>query len=264
MLSRPLHAHERDSWERERRLTLPCPFDPEGLAQLTEWTEELQHWPETPGRWMKYFERGGSGNERQLCRVENFLPYHDGLRGLIEGSEVLSILETLMEEEPCLFKEKVNYKLPGGGGFEAHQDAPAFQSFGQRYHITLLVAVDAQTRENGCLEFSDPVPMYETLAQSPGGTIDPTLEAQRPWRPLELAAGDVVFFDSYLPHRSGPNRSAEPRRALYITYNRRSEGDRRADYFTDKRAHFPPECEREEGVDYGSAESLYNLGNPIR
>ena len=81
---------------------------------------------------------------------------------------------------------------------------------------------------------------------------------------MELEPGDVLFFDSYLPHRSAQNHSHVPRRALYVTYNRLSEGDRRADYFADKRQNFPPECEREKGVDYSDAEALYNLGNPIR
>lgn len=264
MLSRGLSDAEQRTWEQEHRIHLPCPFDAQQLQSLVDWTSELEAWPEAPGRWMKYFEHGKGDDTRQLCRIENFIPYHEGLRQLILGPGVMTILEQLMGETACLFKEKINYKLPGGSGFEPHQDAPAFTSFDQRFHVTLLVAVDAQTRENGCLEFSDPIPIYETLPQGEGGALDTELGEQLPWRPMELAAGDVVFFDSYLPHRSGPNHSRLPRRALYVTYNRLSEGDRRDDYFTDKRRQFPPECEREEGVDYSQAEALYNLGNPIR
>lgn len=264
MLNRVLSDSERNVWEREHRVHLPCPFDAAQLENLVTWTGELEGWPETPGRWMKYFEKGARGEGRQLCRVENFIPYHEGLRELILGAGVMNILEQLMGEAACLFKEKINYKLPGGGGFEAHQDAPAFKSFDQHFHITFLVAVDAQTPENGRLEFSEPVPVYETLPQGSGGVIDAELEERLPWRPMKLESGDVVFFDSYIPHRSGPNCSQEPRRALYVTYNRLSEGDRRADYYSDKRAKFPPECEREEGVDYSAAQALYNLGNPIR
>ncbi|MED5262087.1 MAG: phytanoyl-CoA dioxygenase family protein [Myxococcota bacterium] len=264
MLNRLLSDVERAHWKREHRLRLPCPFDPIEFEKLESWTAELQSWPETPGRWMKYFEAGPSEEGRQLCRVENFVPYHDGFRELLLGPGPMAILESLMGEAACLFKEKINYKLPGGEGFGAHQDAPAFSTFGQRYHVTLLVAVDPQTPENGCLEFADPVEPYETLEQGSRGTLDEALEDRLTWCPLALDAGDVVFFDSYIPHRSGPNRSRDPRRALYVTYNRHSEGDRRADYFSDKRSKFPPDCERESGVDYSEAESLYNLGNPIR
>jgi ectoine hydroxylase-related dioxygenase (phytanoyl-CoA dioxygenase family) len=55
--------------------------------------------------------------------------------------------------------------------------------------------------------------------------------ARLDWRPVEVSAGDVVFFDSHVPHRSGPNRSTPPRRALYLTYNATSEGALRSEYY---------------------------------
>ncbi len=44
--------------------------------------------------------------------------------------------------------------------------------------------------------------------------------------------------------------SDKPRRALYVTYSKASEGDFRAKYYEDKRKSFPPDCEREEGKEY--------------
>ena len=41
-----------------------------------------------------------------------------------------------------------------------------------------------------------------------------------------------------------------PRRVLYVTYNRASEGDHRAAYFADKRKSYPPDIEREPGRTY--------------
>jgi len=68
--------------------------------------------------------------------------------------------------------------------------------------------------------------------------------------PHPARPGDVAFFDSYVPHRSGPNLTAEPRRVLYVTYNRASEGDHRLRYYADKRKSYPPDCEREPGKQY--------------
>jgi len=59
-----------------------------------------------------------------------------------------------------------------------------------------------------------------------------------------------MFFDSYAPHRSGPNLTDAPRRVLYVTYNRASAGDHRAKYFADKRKSFPPDIERAPGETY--------------
>ena len=67
---------------------------------------------------------------------------------------------------------------------------------------------------------------------------------------LTTAPGDAVFFDSFAPHRSGPNDTNEPRRVLYTTYNRLSAGDFREQYYREKRANFPPDCERDPDKSY--------------
>jgi ectoine hydroxylase-related dioxygenase (phytanoyl-CoA dioxygenase family) len=51
---------------------------------------------------------------------------------------------------------------------------------------------------------------------------------------VEVRAGQTLWFHSRTPHRSGPNRSSTPRRALYPTYNAATEGDLRADYYRQK------------------------------
>ncbi len=260
MLDLSLTPEDLELWNRHRYLRIANPFSKQQLEALKNWTQELSEWPESPGKWLKYFEAGA---RRQLCRVENFLPYHSGFRSLIESPVIFRALKLLMGSEAVLFKEKINFKLPGGEGFEAHQDAPAFVSFGQKFHITLMVAIDPATRENGGMEFSSPIPIYHTLPQAPGGTIDGAVEKKLPWFPLDLDSGDLLFFDSYLPHRSSANQSQHSRRAAYITYNRESEGSYREEYFSDKRSKFPPDCERVPGQDYSGEASIYNLGNPI-
>jgi len=258
---RALDAGERACWERHGYVLLRGSLGGAQSADLARWLDELAAWPEAPGKWMKWYEL--VGEQRQLCRVEDFLPYHAGFAGLLEGTALAAILEQLCGEPALLYKEKINFKLPGGAGFEPHQDAPAFTTFGQLYHVTMMISVDATTRENGCLELVEGFHGAGLLPQAPDGTLDRAWAAAQRWQPIETAPGDVLFFDSYVPHRSGPNRSPNPRRALYVTYNRSSDGDHRAEYFARKRAAFPPECERATGVDYSAAASVYNVGNPI-
>jgi ectoine hydroxylase-related dioxygenase (phytanoyl-CoA dioxygenase family) len=64
------------------------------------------------------------------------------------------------------------------------------------------------------------------------------------------APGDMMYFDSFVPHKSEPNHTDRPRRALYLTYNRASEGDQRARYYADKHESFPPDIERTSGAEY--------------
>jgi ectoine hydroxylase-related dioxygenase (phytanoyl-CoA dioxygenase family) len=84
-----------------------------------------------------------------------------------------------------------------------------------------------------------------------------------PWSPIPTQPGDLLFFDSYLPHRSAANLTDRPRRALYLTYNKATEGNVRDSYYREKRAVFPPDAEREPGRNYGDS-GVFNVGNPIR
>ena len=68
------------------------------------------------------------------------------------------------------------------------------------------------------------------------GCIRPDVVAAMTWAPVEVRAGETLWFHSRTPHRSGPNRSARPRRALYPTYNALSEGDLRVAYYRQKAA----------------------------
>jgi len=73
----------------------------------------------------------------------------------------------------------------------------------------------------------------------------------------------VAVFDAWVPHRSGPNRTDGPRRNYYLTFNPASAGDHRAAYYAKKRRLFPPEYEREPGVDYAKLGAQFNLANPF-
>ncbi|MET0384864.1 MAG: phytanoyl-CoA dioxygenase family protein [Polyangiales bacterium] len=252
---------ECKQWNRDGYLCLRGQLAGDAQRELTRWVDELAAWPETPGKWMKWYEQTARG--RQLCRIEDFVPYHLGLASLLDGAAVMDTLELLFGERAVLFKEKINFKLPHGAGFAPHQDAPAFTTFGQSYHITVMIAVDPATVDNGCLEVVESLHGAGVFPQASDGTLHPEWVARQTWKPIEMSPGDVLMFDSYLPHRSQANLSDRSRRALYVTYNRSSAGSHRAAYFAHKRAAFPPECERAAGVDYSKHASLYNLGNPI-
>ncbi len=245
-VKRPVVRLDPDQVERYRQdgylhLSGFLPAEP-----LREWICELESWPETPGKWMLYYEHHRQDPDRRLlCRAENFLPYHAGLRELCEGVLRLTA-EQLMGEGLTLFKDKLNFKLPGGDGFAPHQDVQAGWDAWGSIHLTAMVAIDHATRSNGCLEVV-PGRHREGLL---GPMHEPLGELGLRFQPLEAAPGDTIFFDSFVPHRSGPNDSSQPRRILYITYGLSREGDRRQEYFVAKRKSYPPDCEREAGQTY--------------
>ena len=217
------------------------------LDAIIAWTDEVAAYPEVPGRYMMYFEKSLlQPSQRILSRMEDVEPFHRGFSRLFTTDKMQGCVSELFGEEAVLFKDKINFKMPGADGFKAHQDVQAGWDRYASLHITVLVSIDPSTLENGCLELAP--------GQHKNGLIGES------WKPLEENAldyipaptdpGDAVFFDSYTPHRSAPNHTSSARRVLYVTYNRLSEGDHRRQYYADKRESYPPDCERTPGREY--------------
>jgi ectoine hydroxylase-related dioxygenase (phytanoyl-CoA dioxygenase family) len=182
---------------------------------------------------LQHFEGTDAGP--MLCRSENFVPAHAALRALLCDGALVDIAGALLGEPAVLYKEKVNYKLPGGAGFSPHQDAPAYPLID--VHVSAMVAVDDADATNGGLEVVSEC-FHEVLPLDERGCIDASVAARFEWTPVSVRAGQTLWFHSRTPHRSGPNPTARPRRALYPTYNAAREGDLRAAYYETKRTAF--------------------------
>ena len=127
-------------------------FDDVEMAHIAAWSDEMESRPEVPGAYMKYFEESlRSPSERILQRLENFYPYHDGFSSLFDG-KLRQVSAELFGAEAVLFKDKINFKKPGGDGFKPHQDQQAGWSSYADLFITAMVSIDPATDENGCLE----------------------------------------------------------------------------------------------------------------
>ncbi|MBX3314266.1 MAG: phytanoyl-CoA dioxygenase family protein [Actinobacteria bacterium] len=217
-------------------------LDDDGVAALRTWVDEVAAWPDDGDGWMHHRELTDDGPK--LCRSENLVPFHAGLRELLTTGSLLDTASALLGEPAVLYKEKVNYKLAGGAGYSPHQDAPAYPFLDA--HVSCMVAVDDATVENGCLEVVESA-HHEVLRQDDGGRIHPDVVAGMAWRAVPVPAGWTLWFHSRTPHRSGPNRSGLPRRALYPTYNAAAEGDLRSAYYAEKLARFDAAGARADG-----------------
>lgn len=205
-------------------------LDAAGLSALRSWIDDIAAWPDEGGGWLHHREQTVLGSA--LCRSENLIPFHDGLRRLLTAGTMPETATALLGEPAVLYKEKVNYKLPGGAGYAPHQDAPAYPFVDT--HVSCMVAIDDATEANGCLEVASGQ-HAEVLPTDDRGRIRGDVATTLRWEPVEVRAGQALWFHSRTPHRSGPNRSDRPRRALYPTYNAASQGDLRADYYRRKR-----------------------------
>lgn len=230
--------------------------------ELQAWADEVKNLPREHNKWMPYDEVLPNG-KRQLLRTENFADYHTGLASLLFGKGLASILKQLTRDDMLLFKDKINYKLPGANGFKPHLDAPAYDHIATIEHTTANFAVDPATIENGCI-YVVPKSHKMDVGLSNGGAIDAQWEASHEWIPVELDSGDLLLFGSHLAHRSAPNNSSKQRGSVYATYHTVSDGtDLRERYYRDRRENFPPDHERTPGKDYSAGVQRYAFAAPF-
>lgn len=192
----------------------------------------------------------------QICRYEFMIGSSSQFLDFVTHHVEPAVTE-LVGEAVTLFKDKTNEKLPGGGAFGPHQDFAAYRSFKPRYHVTALLTVDPANRVNGCLQMAtnfdeliaakcncvlDTIDGKALLHYCDGGPCNGDIRAdiiaELKWQPLETSPADVVVFDSFVPHYSDANKSNKPRRAVFITFNRLSEGSFYNEYYADKRGNY--------------------------
>ena len=230
-----------DAFRRDGFVVVPGLFDEAEMRRISEWTDELQALPERPGHCMMYFEPSLlKPGERVLQRIENFCPFHAGFAALCDGAKLLRLRVPPLrrargavqgQDQLQAARRRRVQAPPGPAGRLEHLRRPL-------HHRDGRASIPPPRRTAA---WSSPPASTPAGSSATSGSRSPTRTCAA-WTPgrCRPGPGDVVFFDSYTPHASGPNLTSERRRVLYITYNRRSAGDHRVRYYADKRKSFPP------------------------
>ena len=216
-MSKPFSESQVEQFHADGLLRCEGFLNQASSRRIMQWVEEISNWPSTSDSCQHHRELTESGPV--LARTESFLAHHEELRSSLTKGKIVGAVEQLFGEPACVFKEKINYKHPGGAGFHPHQDAAAYKRFGS-LHITCLIAIDPNTVENGCLWFA-PGQHFEPLPEDDTGCLPTELVNRWDWVAAPIAPGGVAFFNSLVPHKSLPNHSDQSRRSLYITYGKR-------------------------------------------
>jgi hypothetical protein len=190
---------------------------------------------------IRVWKDGTVEERRALTRLERFVDAHPGWTELCHGY-LRRILSAALGTEMVLYKEKLNLKPPGGTGFAPHLDTPSlkvsFGADGPQTFCTVMVAIDDMNAKNGCLRIArgpwsednscdvqQPEEDGNPDAAGRAGAIPPHVAQTLSFEDVECRGGTVVAFNGYAPHRSAPNHSAFSRRAVFLTYNPKEEGD---------------------------------------
>ncbi len=216
----------------------PGLLDPTQLDALRAWTDEVEAWPTGSHVWGHYAEHTARGP--RICRTENVSACQPGVAALVAGA-LADCAAAALGEPVTAFKDKLNYKQPGGAGFSPHQDKVAYP--GARRVMSILVAIDDCSIESGCLWLAGGV--RDVLPVDDRGVVRADVAHDLDWFSAELVAGDAVCIDGLAPHYSEANRGDTPRRVLVASYAPRSEGYTRAHYYSRRRDRMRSETERD-------------------
>ena len=244
-----LSKEQIEQFHRDGFLVVRGMYNDEEMKEISQWTQEVATSPEKPGHYMMYFESSKQDGSRIISRIEDFVSFHEGFARLITRRRMQQAVSDLFGEPAVLFKDKINFKLPGGDGFKEHQDVQAGWDDYGKLHITAMIAIDETNAENGSVEMIPGMHKQGLLGKMWAPLTDEDT-ANASYQPVHCKPGDAVFFDSYAPHRSLPNKTDQSRRVLYITFNGASDGDKRAQYYADKRKNYPPDIERDPDNNY--------------
>ena len=248
MLTTPtLNKEQVNEFRSNGFVVLRGAFGGTDMRQILQWAAEVEQLPEVSGRQWVFHEKSRTDPDADLIsRIEYISPFHGGFAEL--SALLARPAAQVLGEEAVLFKEKINFKMPGGEGFKPHQDSQAGWRDYADYFITIMVCIDEATIENGCLQMvaghqnEGLYREWEPLSEQDMADME--------FIPYPTRPGDMVLFDCYTPHASEPNMSSGMRRLYFATYNRRADGDHMARYYADKHRSYPPDIDRERGKEY--------------
>lgn len=191
---------------------------------LDRYAREIEAWPEGSHVWGHYAELPSRGPA--LCRTENVSACHRGVANVV-GKSLRDLATEHLGRRASAFKDKINYKQSGGAGFRPHQDQAAYPN--ARDVVSLLVAIDDCTRENGCVWIA--VGVDRLLPTDELGVVRSEVADELDWCPVELAAGDALIIAGLTPHWSDENQTDSAHRVMVASYSPSEHRYARADYY---------------------------------
>lgn len=135
------------------------------------------------------------------------------------------MLDQIVGQGRVLLQDMALIKPPGIGGAKPwHQDASYFRVSDPQLIIGVWIALDAATRDNGCMEVIPRShlagPAAHVAAEDVNQcTIRPDLLRLADRVQVELAPGDALIFHPLLHHYTAPNRSTLRRWAVQFHFN---------------------------------------------
>ncbi len=202
-----------EDWNSNGWALVPAFLGPEEVAALRREAERLCAAREL-------FDRRGSipNSTTRSDRLDPVIDLSEPFESVARHSRLHSLVSEVLGGEAQLLKDKFIAKPPGAIGYGAHQDGAYWPGLGvdPNRFLTAVIFLDDSTAHKGAIECVSGY--HHKLLTDPAVIADPDEGSLGAFTTVEARAGDLLLLHALTPHRSGPNRSVEMRRALLYTY----------------------------------------------
>jgi len=163
--------------------------------------------------------------ENLIRKFAWFVEDSDALRAAAMSRRLHLMLDQILGQGRVLLQDMALIKPPRIGGAKPwHQDASYFRVSDPQLIIGVWIALDAASRDNGCMEVIPGSHLDGPAVHVPEEdvnqcTIRPDQLRLSDRVQLELSPGDALIFHPLLHHYTAPNRSDRRRRAVQFHFN---------------------------------------------
>ena len=177
-------------------------------------------------------------NKNVIRRIEKVSEYSKKINNIINFKKTFNLIKKLENKQFCLFKDKLNFKYPGGAGFSPHIDGHfLWKDKNNKYQkgwkiysdnfLSIVTPLEKVDKKNGCIYISS-IKNTEILGSS-FESISKKLTLNTPnikkkylkkflFYPIILSEGDICIFNWKCAHMSKKNISKNSRMIFYSTY----------------------------------------------
>ena len=224
-----ISSADLERYRRAGHLTLAGIFEPAemaaAVADAVAWAEAfISGLDDAARRW--YLEETDAG-VATLRKLDNPHHHRPAFRRLAADRRLVDVVEQVIGKGVTVSFSQIFFKPPHGGGPKpVHQDNFYFGPADADGLITVWIALDEATVENGCLQFADGSHLGPVLAHvaPPDRPFDlqipAALAAGYSMRPAPVPKGGISLHHGTILHQSSDNRSADWRRACALHYVR--------------------------------------------
>ncbi len=191
------------------------------IEEAITWQQEfIEQLTEVDKKW--YLDKG-TAIENQLRKLDNPVSQRAFFRNMALSPTVVSLIEDLIGKEVIAFFSQIFFKPPHGGGPKPiHQDNFYFGPDKKDQVITLWIAFDHATVENGCLYYGRGTNKGEVVEHFAPDNEPFNYQIPKsdkvPMTAAPVAKGGISLHHGNTFHQSSDNHSESWRRAMAVHY----------------------------------------------